>query len=53
MSCEEVEKKNEGYCFVLGLLYNFEKPNSSFNEILYVQNRDATSPKTYLAFHLL
>ena len=54
MSCEEVKKKKiEGYCFVLGLLYNFEKPNSSFNEILYVQNRDDTSPKNYLAFHLL
>ena len=54
MSCEEVKKKkNDSYCFVLGLLYTFEKPNSSFNEIIYVQNRDDTSPKTYLGFHLL
>ena len=47
------KKKNDSYCFVLGLLYTFEKPNSSFNEIIYVQNRDDTSPKTYLGFHLL
>lgn len=47
------KKKNYGYCFVPGLLYTFEKPNSPFNEIIYVQNRDDTSPKNYLAFHLL
>ena len=47
------KKKNDGYCFVLGLLSDFEKTNSSFNEIIYVQNRYDTSPKNHLAFQLL